>query len=129
MKLTRDGLLAGLWLCLAGCAHPPVLLSTVAVQRDGATAAIKVSVRNAGHAATTPIGVELIVTLPSGGGTWGQPESVIRPVPFVLNRREKRDLAARVKTDAEVIRTRLIIREAENGHVVKDETAETALPK
>jgi hypothetical protein len=113
-----------LLLALAGCARPPVLLSTVAVQRDGEAAVIKVSVRNAGHAATTPIAVELIATLPGG-----QPQSVIRPAPFVLNRREKRDMTARVKTDADLIRTRLILREAENGHVLKDETVETALAK
>jgi hypothetical protein len=115
-------------LALAGCAHPPVLLSTVTVQRDDGAAVIKVSVRNAGHAATTPIAVELIATQPAGG-SWGKPESVIRPAPFVLNRREKRDLTARVKTDADIIRTRLILTEAENGHVVKDETVETALTK
>jgi hypothetical protein len=117
-----------LLLALAGCARPPVLLSTVAVQREGGSAVIKVSVRNAGHAATTPIAVELIATLPVGGA-WGQPQTVIRPAPFVLNRREKRDLTARVKTDADLIRTRLILREAENGHVAKDDTIETALTK
>jgi hypothetical protein len=126
MKLIPIASLLG--LALAGCARPPVLLSTVAVQREGGAVTIKVSVRNAGHAATTPIAVELIATLPEGGGG-GKPESVIRPAPFVLNRREKRDLTARVKTDADRIRTRLILREAENGHVLKDETVETALAK
>ena len=115
-------------LAAGGCARPPVLLSTVVVQREGGAAAIKVSVRNAGHAPTTPIAVELLTTLPAGG-SWGKPEIAIRPAPFVLNRREKRDLTARVTTDADLIRTRLIIREAENGHVVKDETMETALTK
>ena len=124
----RSLIAISLLLVLAGCARPPVLLSTVTVQRDGGAAVIKVSVRNAGHAATTPIAVELITTQPAGG-SWGKPESVIRPAPFVLNRREKRDLTARVKTDADVIRTRLILREAENGHVVKDETMETVLAK
>jgi hypothetical protein len=117
-----------LLVALAGCSRPPVLLSTVTVQPDGGVAVIKVSVRNAGHAATTPIAVELIATLPAGA-SWGKPEPVIRPVPFVLNRREKRDLTARMKTDADHIRTRLILREAENGHVLKDETVETALGK
>jgi len=126
MKRTAVPFLLG--LALAGCARPPVLLSTLTVQRTGGAASIKVSVRNAGHAVTTPIAVELIATLPADG-SWGRPDSVIRPAPFVLNRREKRDMAALVKTDADRIRTRLIVREAENGHVLKDETVETALTK
>src|SRR5258708_7252868 len=113
-----------LLLALAGCARPPVLLSTVAVERDAEAAVIKVSVRKGGHAAPTPNAVEQIATLPGG-----QPQSVIRPAPFVLTRREKRDLTARLKTDADFIRTRLILKESENGHVVKDETVETVLTK
>jgi hypothetical protein len=127
-RAVRIPLLLLLALALAGCARPPVLLSTVTVQPDGGAVSIKVSVRNGGHAATTPIAVELIATLPAGV-SWGKPEPVIRPAPFVLNRREKRDLTARVKTDADHIRTRLILREAENGHVLKDETVETAFTK
>ena len=117
-------LISVLLLVLAGCAHPPQLATTVEIQKKSDDLILVIlRVTNTEDRATTPIALE-ITGQARTNGHWDKPATLLHPAAFVLNRKEQREITKIWRIQAEGVRTTLVIKEQENGHLLKTEKAE-----
>ena len=117
-------LISVLLLVLAGCAHPPQLSTTVEIQKKADDLILVIlKVTNTEDRATTPIALE-ITGQARTNGHWDRPTSLLHPAAFVLNRKEQREITKLWRIQADAVRTTLVIKEQENGHLLKSEKAE-----
>jgi hypothetical protein len=117
-------LISVLLLVLAGCAHPPQLTTTVEIQKKSDDLILVIlKVTNTEDRATTPIALELTGQARSGG-RWDRPASLLHPAAFVLNRKEQREITKLWRIQADAVRTTLVMKEQENGHLLKTEKVE-----
>jgi hypothetical protein len=117
-------LISVLLLLLAGCAHPPQLTTTVEIQKKSDDLILVIlKVTNTEDRATTPIAIE-ITGQARTNGHWDRPSTLLHPAAFVLNRKEQREIAKLWRIQAEAVRTTLVIKEQENGHLLKTEKTE-----
>jgi hypothetical protein len=113
-----------LLLALWGCASPPRLSTALDVQKssDGLIF-VKLKVTNLEDRVTVPIALEL-----TGedriNGQWSKPETLLHPAAFVLNRKEQREITKLWRVQADAVRTTLVLKEQETGHVLKSDKAE-----
>ena len=111
-------------LALWGCAQPPQLATSLDIQKssDGLVL-VKLKVTNLEDRVTVPIALELSGQARTNG-QWSKPETLLHPAAFVLNRKEQREITKlwRVQTDA--VRTTLVLKEQETGHILKSDKAE-----
>ena len=117
-------LLTILLLALCGCAQPPQISTNVQFQKssDGLII-VKVKITNLEDRVTVPIALELTGEARSNG-QWSKPETLLHPAAFVLNRKEEREITKLWRTSADAVRTTLVLKEQETGHVLKSEKAE-----
>jgi len=113
-----------LLIALAGCARPPQLSTSLSVQKksDGLIF-VTLKVVNLEDRVTTPIAIE-VTGQPRSGGNWGKSETLLHPAAFVLNRKEQRELTKLWRIQADGVRTTLVMKEQETGHLIRSETAE-----
>ena len=113
-----------LLLVLAGCAHPPQLSTALSVQKKSDDLIlVTVKVANIENRVTVPIAIE-ITGQARTGGHWDKPATLLHPAAFVLNRNEQREITKLWRIQADAVRTTLVIKEQENGHLIKSEKAE-----
>lgn len=112
-----------LLVVLAGCAHPPQLATTVDIQKKGDLILVILKVTNTEDRATTPIALE-ITGQSRSNGQWDKPATLLHPAAFVLNRKEQREITKLWRIHADGVRTTLVIKEQENGHLLKSENTE-----
>ena len=117
-------LISILLLVLSACAHPPQLTTTVDIQKKSDDLILVVlKVTNTEGRATTPIALELTGQARTNGH-WDKPTTLLHPAAFVLNRKEQREITKLWRIQAEGVRTTLVIKEQENGNLLKTEKAE-----
>jgi len=117
-------LISILLLLLAGCAHPPQLTTTVEIQKKSEDLILVIlKVTNTEDRATTPIALEITGQARSNGH-WDKPASLLHPTAFVLNRKEQREITKLWRIQADAVRTTLVIKEQENGRLLKTEKTE-----
>jgi hypothetical protein len=113
-----------LLLVLAGCARPPQLSTSLNIQkRSDGLILVTLKVANLENSVTTPINIELTGQARTAGH-WDKPATLLHPAAFVLNRREQREITKFWKIQADGVRTTLVIKEQENGHLLRREKAE-----
>lgn len=113
-----------LLLGLAGCAHPPHLSTSINVQKKSDDLIlVTLKVANLDNSVTTPIAIE-VTGQARGGGQWSKPETLLHPAAFVLNRHEQREITKFWKIQGDAVRTTLVMKEQENGHLIKSEKSE-----
>ena len=113
-----------LFLALVGCAHPPQLATKLdIVKKSDSLILVTLRVTNSENRVTVPIAIE-VTGQARTNDRWSKPETLIHPTAFVLNRKEQREITKlwRIQTDA--VRATLVIKEQENGHLLKSEKAE-----
>lgn len=109
---------------LAGCARPPQLSTTINIQKKSdELILVTLKVANMENSVTTPINVEVIAQARTNGH-WEKPDTLLHPAAFVLNRQEQREITKYWRIKADGVRTTLVIKEQETGHVLKSEKAE-----
>jgi hypothetical protein len=117
-------LISVLFLLLAGCAHPPHLSTTVEIQKKSDDLILVIlKVTNTEDRATTPIALE-ITGQARTNGRWDRPASLLHPAAFVLNRKEQREITKLWRIQADAVRATLVIKEQENGHLLKTDNVE-----
>jgi hypothetical protein len=113
-----------LLLTLAGCARPPHLSTSLNVQKKSDDLIlVTLKVVNLENSVTTPINIE-VTGQARTAGHWNKPETLFHPAAFVLNRNEQREITKFWKIQADGVRTTIVIKEQENGHLLKSEKAE-----
>lgn len=114
-----------LLLTLWGCANPPQLATSLDVQKspDNSLVVLQLKVTNLEDRVTVPIAVELTGQARTNG-QWSKPETLVHPAAFVLNRKEQRGITKPWRVQADAVRTTLVVKEQESGHVLKSEKAE-----
>ena len=109
---------------LVGCARPPQLSTSLAVsKKSDELILVTLKVANLENRVTVPIAIELTGQA-RRDGRWDQPASLLKPAAFVLNRREQREITKLWRIQADAVRTTLVVREQESGHLLKTEKAE-----
>ena len=117
-----------LLLILTGCAHPPRLSTALDIQKKADDLVlVKLKIVNLEDRVTVPINVELTGQARTAG-QWTKAESLLHPAAFVLNRKEQREITKLWHTGADAVRTTLILKEQENGNLLKTEKTEKMLP-
>ena len=117
-----------LLLTLVGCAHPPQLAVSLNVQQKSEdTILVILKVTNTEDRVTVPVNIEVTGQARSGGH-WNQSAPVLHPAAFVLNRKEQREITKIWRIQADAVRTTLVLKEQENGHLLKSEKAEKIFP-
>ena len=113
-------MLLGLW----GCAQPPQIATSLDVQKssDGLVL-VKLKVTNLEDRVTVPIALELTGQARTNG-QWSKSETLLHPAAFVLNRKEQREITKLWRVQADAVRTTLVLKEQETGHVLKSDKAE-----
>ena len=114
-----------LLLTLWGCANPPQLATSLDVQKspDNSLVVLQLKVTNLEDRVTVPIAVELTGQARTNG-QWSKPETLVHPAAFVLNRKEQRGITKPWRVQADAVRTTLVVKEQESGHLLKSEKAE-----
>ena len=120
-------------LALWGCANAPQLATSLDIQKspDNSLVVLQLKVTNLEDRVTVPIAIELTGQARMNG-QWSKPETLLHPAAFVLNRNEQRGITKPWKVQADAIRTTLIVKEQESGHLLKSEKSEkvfTGSPK
>lgn len=111
-------------LVLLGCANSPQLTTSLDVQKQSeGVVLIKIKVANVDSHATVPINVELTGQAEQNGH-WDKPSSLLHPAAFVLNAKEQREITKFWRTQADAVRTTLIVKEQERGNLLKTEKSE-----
>jgi hypothetical protein len=111
-------------LALGGCAHQPQLATSLDIQRSSdELVLVKLKVTNLEDRVTVPIALELTGQA-RANGQWSKPEALLHPAAFVLNRKEQREVTKLWRVQADAVRTTLIVKEQENGHLLRSEKAE-----
>lgn len=82
-------------------------------------------IKNLEDRATTPLAAVVSVQLHSDG-VWSQPSDAIKPAPFVLNKKEQRDIFKVLHTDADLVRATVSIKAQETGRVLITQRIEQA---
>ncbi len=101
----------------------PRLTTSIVVKHTEANhAMILVHVKNEKNRGTVPIDVQ-VTAEPKTTEGWGTPVTVVHPAPFVLNRKEARDIRTVVPASP-AMRFTLKVKEAERGLPVTMKTAE-----
>ena len=115
--------LVALW----GCAHPPQLATSLDIQKspDNSLVVLQLKVTNLEDRVTVPIAIELTGQARTNG-QWSKPETLLHPAAFVLNRKEQRGITKPWRVQADAVRTTLVVKEQESGHLLKSEKAEKA---
>ena len=117
-------LLTILLLALSGCAHPPQISTSLQFQKSPEGLVIaKLKVTNLEDRVTVPIALELTGESRSNG-QWSKPESPLHPAAFVLNVKEQREITKLWRVSPDAVRTTLVLKEQETGHVLKSEKTE-----
>ncbi len=113
-----------LLVLLVGCAHPPRITTTLDVQKksDGLVL-VTLKITNTEDRVTIPLAVELTGQARTDG-RWDKTATLLHPAAFVLNRKEQREITKLWRIQADAVRTTLVIKEQENGHLVKSEKSE-----
>jgi len=113
-----------LLLALYGCASQPQLATALDIQQgsDGLVI-VKLKVTNLEDRVTVPIALELTGEARTNG-QWSKPETLLHPAAFVLNRKEQREITKLWRVQADAVRTTLVLKEQETGHVLKSDKAE-----
>ena len=113
-----------LFLALAGCAHPPQLATTFDLRKSSEDLLLlKLKVTNLEDRVTVPINIEFTGQARTNG-QWSKPETLLHPAAFVLNRKEQREITKLWRVQADAVRTTLVVKEQESGHLLKSEKAE-----
>jgi hypothetical protein len=113
-----------LLLALTGCAHPPHLSTSINVQKKSdELILVTLKVANLENSVTTPIAIE-VTGQSRQAGHWNKPETLLHPAAFVLNRNEQREITKFWKIQADGVRTTLVMKEQETGHLIKSEKSE-----
>ncbi len=113
-----------LLVLLAGCAHPPRITTTLDVQKKSdSLILVTLKVTNTEDRVTIPLAVELTGQARTDGH-WDKTAILLHPAAFVLNRKEQREITKLWRIPADAVRTTLVIKEQENGHLVKSEKSE-----
>jgi hypothetical protein len=121
LKVLSIAVLLGL---LAGCAHPPQITTSLDVQKKSdSLILVTLKVTNTEDRVTVPINVE-ITGQARTDGHWDKAASLLHPAAFVLNRKEQREITKLWRINADAVRTTLVIKEQENGNLLKSEKAE-----
>lgn len=116
--------IAALLVFLAGCAHPPQLTTSLDMQKKSDNLiVVTLKVTNTEDRVTVPINVE-ITGQARTDGHWDRGASLLHPAAFVLNRKEQREITKLWRINADAVRTTLVIKEQENGHLLKSEKTE-----
>lgn len=116
-----------LFAVLAGCAHPPQLSTSLDVQKQSEDLIlVKLKVVNTEDRVTVPIAIELSGQARTDNH-WDRPSTLLHPAAFVLNRKEQREITKLWRIHADAVRTTLVVKEQENGHVLKSEKMEKVL--
>ena len=111
-------------LLLAGCAQPPRLATSLDIQKKSDDLVlVKLQINNLEDRPTVPISVELTGQARTGN-QWSKPETLLHPAAFVLNRKEQREITKLWHVSPEAVRTTLVVKEQENGNLLKTEKAE-----
>jgi hypothetical protein len=116
-------------LALAGCAahHPPRISTSLTVEKKSDNLLfVTLRVINLEDSVTVPIAVT-VTGQAELNGHWDKEAKLLSPTAFVLNRRERREITKLWRIQAEVVRTMLVVKEQENGHLLKTEKAEKTL--
>ena len=116
-------MLLGLW----GCAQPPQIATILDVQKssDGLVL-VKLKVTNLEDRVTVPIALELTGQARTND-QWSKSEVLLHPAAFVLNRKEQREITKLWRVQADAVRTTLLLKEQETGHILKSDKAEKIL--
>jgi len=111
-------------LALSGCAQPPQVATSLDVQKssDGLVL-VKLKVTNLEDRVTVPIALELTGQARTND-QWSKPEVLLHPAAFVLNRKEQREITKLWRVQADAVRTTLVLKEQETGHILKSDKAE-----
>ena len=112
---------------LAGCAHPPRLSTSLDVTKDSDNLVlVKLKIVNQEDQVTVPIAIELTGQA-EANGRWEKSETLLQPAAFVLNRKEQRNITKLWHVPADAVRTTLVVREQETGHLLKTEKSQKTL--
>jgi len=111
-------------LALWGCAQPPQVATSLDIQKssDGLVL-VKLKVTNLEDRVTVPIALELTGQARTNG-QWSKPETLLHPAAFVLNRKEQREITKLWRVQADAVRTTLVLKEQETGHILKSDKSE-----
>ena len=111
-------------LALWGCAQPPQIATSLDIQKssDGLVL-VKLKVTNLEDRVTVPIALELTGQARTND-QWSKPEVLLHPAAFVLNRKEQREITKLWRVQADAVRTTLVLKEQETGHILKSDKAE-----
>ena len=112
------------FLALWGCAQPPQVATSLDIQKssDGLVL-VKLKVTNSEDRVTVPIALELTGQARTNG-QWSKPETLLHPAAFVLNRKEQREITKLWRVQADAVRTTLVLKEQETGHILKSDKSE-----
>lgn len=111
-------------LVLVGCARPPQISTALSIQKKSdELILVTLKVANLEDSVTTPIAIELSGQARTAGH-WDKPSTLLHPAAFVLNRKEQREITKLWRIKADAVRTTLVVKEQENGHLLKSEKAE-----
>ena len=111
-------------LALWGCAQPPQIATSLDIQKssDGLVL-VKLKVTNLEDRVTVPIALELTGQARTND-QWSKPEVLLHPAAFVLNRKEQREITKLWRVQADAVRTTLVLKEQETGHILNSDKAE-----
>ena len=120
--------IASATLLMAGCAQPSKISATLDITRRSPDVVfVMLRIINLENRATTPLAPVVSVQTRTAKG-WDQPVDEIKPAPFVLNKKEQRDIFKVLHTSADLVRATLTVREQESGYVLMTKRLEKAVP-
>ena len=93
------------------------------VKKSDGLILVTLKVINVENRVTVPIAVE-VTGQAHTNGHWSKSEVLIHPAAFVLNRKEQREITKLWHIQADAVRATLVIKEQENGHLLKSEKTE-----
>ncbi len=111
-------------LFLAACSQPPKLDVSLSLDKPNPNVIfVKVKVVNLEDKATVPMAIELTGQAHTNGH-WDKTSTLLQPAPFVLNKKEQREITKLWRVPADAARTTLTVKEQERGNLLKTERAE-----
>jgi len=128
LKVRRRDLAPAILFMLAGCStHPPQINTSLDIQKQSDDLiTVKLKVVNVEDRPTVPIAIELSGQARTDN-RWDRSSTLLHPAAFVLNRKEQREITKFWRIRADAVRTTLVVKEQENGHVLKSEKSEKVL--
>jgi hypothetical protein len=111
-------------LSLTGCAKAPKLDVSLSLDKQNADLIfVKVKVVNTEDRVTVPIALE-VTGQTETNGHWDKASTILHPAPFVLNRKEQREITKLWRVPADAARTTVTVKEQERGFLLETERAE-----